>query len=82
MNTTKIATITCGREYKLGELVLKNAEVPATAFVGTMRFEMKPSLYLITYDRIIPADDPAHSWANPDCEVYVHHFCDVEIKEL
>lgn len=64
--------------YKLGELILCNGGVE-TAFIGRCGCGPRNELYLITYDKIIKADEPKHSWESEGCSVYINQFVNIHI---
>jgi len=77
MPSNKITT----KEFKLKDLTLENKGTQ-TAFIGRCGLGPDRSLYLVTYNRIILANDPDRSWSSPNCSVLVDRFVDVEIKVL
>lgn len=59
--------------------VLKSDE---TAFVGKCGCGPEHSLYLITYGRIVLAENPNTTWDQSNCLVYIERYVNVEIKEV
>jgi hypothetical protein len=77
MNTVTISDTQKTTKYTLAG-VLNSGH---TAFIGQCGEGPANSLYLITYNQIVLANDPHDTWTS-DCAVEVARFVDVEIRVL
>ena len=73
--------VTSRQQLKAQDLIGRNMlSHKHTAFVGQCGIGPEHSLYLITYEAVVLANDPHDTW-NDSADIVVDRYCDVTINE-
>jgi hypothetical protein len=78
MISVKLAETIKEMKFQLKDLTYENYTSSRNAFIGTVN-NGDVSLYLVSFSRIIKANNFNNTWAHPETEVTVKEWVDVTI---